>query len=69
MSWMEDFVPGKTRNPYYKNYRDNRKHKWHKIQLKWYYKNWERVKLGWKKPSSQAPDKYDEWLTDFDKQE
>lgn len=60
MKWMQDFFKPKG-DVYNKQWRSKKSLRWHKIQLKWYYKFRLRNLQGWQKPESQKMDAYDKW--------
>ena len=47
------------KNNYAKEWRKKNPHKWHLIQLKWYYKNRIRILAGWRKPKGAEQDAFD----------
>lgn len=57
---MQDFFKPKG-DVYNKQWRSKKSLRWHKIQLKWYYKFRLRNLQGWQKPESQKADDYDKW--------
>lgn len=60
--WLEDFFHfvGNER-AYYHKWRKEKSLRWHKTQLKWYYKVRPVLLEGYQKPKDQKPDKYDSW--------
>gem|GEM_PF-3382831 len=50
---------------YSKVWRKKKSHRWHLIQLTWYYTFRPRILAGWRKPSNQD-DEFDDWSRRYD---
>lgn len=59
--WLDDFFQSDVKNEYFRVYRKKNRARYHKTQLKHYYKYHERILAGYRKPQSGDPDEYDQW--------
>lgn len=56
----------KLKSEYFEEWREKNPNRWHLIQLRYYHKNKNRIKLGFKKPTGMAEDDYDLYIKKFD---
>ncbi len=62
MFWINDFVKNKeNEKTYYTKWRSKKDNRWHRTQLKWYYRYRSAILKGWQKPKGKGYDEFDLW--------